>query len=386
MEPQKYKIVFCTPAIYSAGGVERVVTCKANYFAEKFDYDVTIIVTEGHDRASFFPLSSKVRVVNLSIGFEELWKKPFFRKVSLYLRKQYRYRKELEKTLINIHPDIVISTLRREINFIYKVRDGSIKIGELHLSRSNYRRMEISSSSFIKYLFSKWWTNDIVGHLRRLDRFVVLTENAVAEWPELNNITMIPDPLVIVVKEKKRLDSKRVIAVGRYSYEKGYDMLLRIWAIVEKKCVDWRLEVYGMGDPTPYVKMMTELTIDKRRCHLNASISDVSKLYPKSSVLVQPSRFEGFGLVTVEAMAFGLPVVAFDCDNGPRTIISDGSEGFLVAPFDEKQFACRILELINDEQKRINMGNAGRVKAQQYRLDKISLQWKSLFDELVKDR
>ena len=63
--------------------------------------------------------------------------------------------------------------------------------------------MEISSSSIIKYLFSKWWTNDIVGHLRRLDRFVVLTENAVAEWPELNNITMIPDPLVIVVKEKK---------------------------------------------------------------------------------------------------------------------------------------------------------------------------------------
>lgn len=75
---RKYKIVFCTPALYSAGGVERVVTVKASYFAEHLGYDVTIIVTEGKGRSSFFLVSDKVDVVNFKLGFEDLWKAFFF--------------------------------------------------------------------------------------------------------------------------------------------------------------------------------------------------------------------------------------------------------------------------------------------------------------------
>ena len=292
----------------------------------------------------------------------------------------------MKKELISLRPDIVLSTLRREINFIYKIQDGSIKIGELHLSRANYRGLDTSGSSFVKYIFSRWWKSEIIHHLKRLDHFVVLTENAVSEWPELSNITMIPDPLTINVKDKSRLDSKRIIAVGRYSYEKGYDILLRIWANIEKRCDDWKLDVYGMGDPTPYVKMMSELSIDKNRCHLNASLADVSIEYLKSSILVQPSRFEGFGLVVVEAMAFGLPVVAFDCENGPRTILSDGEEGFLVPPYNEDMFANRIVELVSDEEKRRRMGEAGREKSEKYNIKQIALRWKSLFDELMEER
>ena len=75
------EIVYITPAIYSAGGVERVITLKASYFAEQYGYDVTIIVTEGKGRDSFFPLSDKVKVVNLAINFEELWACSFIQKV-----------------------------------------------------------------------------------------------------------------------------------------------------------------------------------------------------------------------------------------------------------------------------------------------------------------
>lgn len=386
MKSSPYKIVICTPALYSAGGVERVVSVKANYFADILNYDVAIIVTEGHGSNSFFQLSPKVKVINLGLRFEELWNITFVRKVFLYLYKQRRYKKLLTEELMRIRPDITITTLRREINFICDINDGSYKIGELHLSRKNYRLIDSSKTNLLKWLFSRWWQKRIVDHLRRLDRFVVLTQNATLEWPELQNVKLIPDPLSISPNKQSSLSSKRIITIGRYSYEKGFDLLLRIWVQVEKEYQDWQLEVYGMGDPTPYVRMLDNLSIDKKRCHLNASLVSVEEGYLRSSILVQPSRTEGFGLVIVEAMACGLPVIAFDCENGPRSILTDGEEGYLIPAFDVELFADRLKNLMSDENLRRNMGNKGQKKSQCYHIDSIGRQWKQLFDELMQDK
>ena len=383
MKDKRYKIVYCTPALYSAGGTERVISVKANYFAEQIDYDVTIIVTEGNKGNSFFPLSKKVKVINLGLGFEDLWNIPFLKKVFLYQKKQRKYKKMLTSELLRLKPDITITTLRREINFINEIKDGSRKIGELHLSRANYRGVEDRESNLFKSFFSKWWKNDVISNFKRLDKFVVLNENAVLEWPELHNLTMIPDPLPLSLHARSDLQSKRIVTIGRYSYEKGYDYLLRIWAIVEKKCPDWQLNVYAMGDPTPYVKLMDELSIDQRRCHLNSSLVDVESEYLRSSILVHPSRTEGFGLVLVEAMACGLPVVAFDCENGPRSLITDNEDGFLIPAYDIEVFSERLITLMTDEKLRTKMGEKGLVKSQQYHISKIAQQWEQLFDELV---
>ncbi len=383
MNAPQYRIVYCTPALYSAGGTERVVSVKANFFAEHLGYDVTIIVTEGNKGNSFFPLSKKVNVINLGLGFEDLWNKSFFTKIYLYFKKQRKYKKLLTHELLRIQPDITITTLRREINFINEIKDGSHKIGELHLSRSNYRGVEDRDATFFNSLFSKWWRRDVISNLKALDRLVVLNENSVKEWPELKNVTMIPDPLPLYQTAKSTLQSKRIVTIGRYSYEKGYDYLLRIWAILDKKYPDWQLNVYAMGDPTPYVKLMDELSIDPRRCHLNSSLVDVESEYCRSSILVQPSRTEGFGLVLIEAMACGLPVVAFDCENGPRSLITDGEDGFLIPAFDVDLFAERLMRLIDDEKLRLEMGNRGALKSRQYHISKISSQWEQLFDEVV---
>ena len=383
MKDKKYKIVYCTPALYSAGGTERVISIKANYFAEQLDYDVTIIVTEGNKGNSFFPLSKKVKVINLGLGFEDLWNIPFMKKVYLYLKKQRKYKKLLTSELLRLKPDITITTLRREINFINEINDGSRKIGELHSSRANYRGVEDRESNVFKKFFSKWWKRDVISDLQQLDKFVVLNENAVLEWPELHNLTMIPDPLPLNLDARSNLQSKRIVTIGRYSYEKGYDYLLRIWAIVEKRCPDWQLNVYAMGDPTPYVKLMDELSIDQKRCYLNSSLVDVESEYLRSSILVQPSRTEGFGLVLVEAMACGLPVVAFDCENGPRSLITDGEDGFLIPAFDVELFSERLITLMSDEKLRAKMGEKGLVKSQQYHISKIAQHWKQLFEDLV---
>jgi len=379
----KYKIVFCTPAIYSAGGTERVVTIKANYFADVLGYDVTIIVTEGKNGNSFFLLSNKVKIINLGLNFEELWNISFVKKILLYLKKQRKYKRLLAKELMRIHPDITITTLRREINFINSINDGSKKIGEQHLSRTNYRKIDTRFSKYYEKIFFWWWKDRVVSNLIKLDKLIVLTNDAVAEWPELTNIRMIPDPLSLKVNGSSSLTSKRVITIGRYSYEKGYDILLRIWSVVEKNNSDWQLDVFAMGDPTPYVKMVDDLSIDKKRCHLHSSIVDVEEEYLKSSILVQPSRTEGFGLVIVEAMACGLPVISFDCENGPRSIISDGEEGFLIPTFDVDLFSNRLIQLMNDVDLRKTMGEKGRKKSQDYQIEAIGKQWEQLFDELM---
>lgn len=92
MSERKYKIVYCAPALYSAGGVERVISFKASYFTEVYGYDVTIIVTEGQGRECFFPLSDKVRVINLQLGFEELWRVPFIKRCSFICRNNVSIR------------------------------------------------------------------------------------------------------------------------------------------------------------------------------------------------------------------------------------------------------------------------------------------------------
>jgi len=383
MNNKEYKICYCAPALYSAGGVERVVSVKASYFAEVYHYDVTIIVTEGNGRDCFFPLSDKVKVINLNLGFEELWKVSFLKKIFLYLGKQFKYRRLLKKELMRIRPDITISVLRREINFINSIPDGSHKIGELHVNRSNYRNFTSRDSNLVKRFFAHFWINDLLKHLRKLDRMVVLTEDAKADWPELSNIQLIPDPIPFKIDQVSPLSSKRVVSIGRYAYEKGNDLLLKAWAKVEKACQDWSLDIYGMGDQTPYKKQMHELGIDETRCHLHGSLTDVKEVYLASSVFTLPSRFEGFGLVIIEAMACGVPVVAFDCENGPRNIITNNQDGILVTPFDTDAYADGLLRLIRDDQFRSQLGRCAHNTSKRYFIEDIAMQWKGLFDEVM---
>jgi glycosyltransferase involved in cell wall biosynthesis len=385
MSDSKYKIVYCTPALYSAGGVERIVSVKASYFADVLGYDVTVIVTEGKGRESFFPLSDKVKVINFELGFEELWRASFFQKILLYLQKQRQFKKLLTSELMRIRPDFTISMLRREINFLTDIRDGSKKIGELHVNRANYRNFEQNDSNILKRMFAKYWMDSLVKKLKKLDRLVVLTEKSKASWPELSNVEVIPDPLPFQVDAKSDLHAKRIITIGRYAYQKGYDMLLRAWAEIEKKYPDWQLAIYGMGDQDSLRNQIRELGLDADRCSLNGPVNDVIKEYLNSSVFVLPSRFEGFGLVVIEAMSCGVPVVAFNCPMGPDEIISDGEDGFLVPVGDIRALAEKLQTLMQNQELRMKFSETAYRNSGRYRIDKISNQWIQLFTQLSEE-
>lgn len=376
------KIAYCTPSLYIPGGVERVLTTKANYLADVAGYDIYIILTDGKGKEPYYELSKKIHVINLDINFEELWSKSFLQKIPVYLKKQARYKKQLKKTLYEIRPDVTVSLLRREINFLCDIKDGSKKVGEMHINKAHYRNFEGKDYNWIKGIFSKLWMNGLIKNLKRLDKMIVLSEEDKNSWKGIKSINVIPNPLPFKAEKLSNHENKQVIAVGRYVHEKGFDLLLESWKTVYEKHPDWQLVFYGSGDTTYYKELAKSIGIDKV-CSFNGPTKDIKNKYAESSIYALSSRFEGFGMVIIEAMSCGIPVVSFACPYGPRYIITNGKDGFLVKDGDTGQLAERICYMIEHPEERIRMGKNATETAKEYTIEEIGKQWAELFCKLT---
>lgn len=375
------KIAFCTPSLYMAGGVERVLTTKMNWLVEHTDHEVYVILTDGVGQSPFYPLDSRVHVIQLDINFEQLWHLSFLKKGFVFLRKQRQYKKALEKALLEIRPDITDSLMRREINFITSIKDGSLKIGELHVNRNNYRNFEANETNVVKRLFEKYWMGQLLRKVKKLDRFVVLSNEDAANWHELDNVHVIPNPLPQLYTQHSTLQNKTVVACGRYVYQKGIDLLIEAWRYVHVRHSDWTLEVYGKGDRDVYQQQLEDLHLGDS-IKLNGPTSDIESKYASSSIFVLSSRFEGFGMVLIEAMNCGVPCVSFACPCGPSDIITDGKDGILVSNGDVNALADGICRLIEDEDLRKQMGGAALARSLYYKAENVMLQWVELFRSL----
>lgn len=377
------KIAYCIPSLYHSGGMERVLTLKANYLAEELKYDVTIILTDGKDKCPYFPLSKQVKVIQLDVDYEELFGLPLHKRLMGYWKKQILFKKKLSRCLYELRPDITVSLLRREINFINTIRDGSRKIGEIHFSRMNYRDLKNEKTAGWLRKWIAWlWMEQLLRQLKRLDRFVVLTEEDRKCWKELSNVVVIPNPVSFFPEQAASGESKQVIAVGRYSYEKGYDRLLEAWQLASRLHPDWTLAIYGGGDRAPLIEQAERLGI-AATCRFEPPADQIMEKYQASAFSVLASRYEGFGMVITEAMACGIPVVAFDCPCGPRDIIRDGEDGFLVKDGDIEALANRICWLMEQEDQRKQMGRQARLNVKRFSIEQVARQWDSLFRSVV---
>ena len=299
----KRKIAYCLPSIYIPGGMERVLTIKANYFADILGYDIYIILTDGKEEKPFYELSPKIHIVHLDINFDELWSKPLYKKVLIYIKKQRIYKKRLRESLMAIKPDITVSMLRREINFINSIKDGSKKIGEIHLSRTHYRNMESNGKeNVLKRLISKLWMSQLIRELKKLSMFVTLSSEDNDRWGEIKNRTYIYNPLSFFPNKTSDCNTKQAIAVGRYTYQKGFDMLIESWKYVKEKHPDWVLKIYGGGERKSYIELRDRYGLEEN-VFLEPSTDNIIDKYCESSIFVLSSRFEGFGMVITEAMA-----------------------------------------------------------------------------------
>jgi glycosyltransferase involved in cell wall biosynthesis len=381
------KIVYLLPGgLYNSGGMERVISIKANYLAEKTGYDVSIVTTEQMGRPVFFPLSEKIHLYHLDIGIHENFgKESYLEKCISRFRKTKEYQKTLEKLLCEIQPDITISTLGGlDIGFINDLNDGSIKLGELHFP-GNYRQLMARklSTAFIPNWVAWFRTLEFKKKCGQLSRLVVLTQEEKSFWKNQQNIRVIPNPVSFFPQETSKLTHKKAIAVGRLAYEKGFDLLIEAWKIIAEKHPDWELNIYGSGDQKKQLFRQIEKNQLEKVIKIHDPVVNIQEHYLDSSIMILPSRYlEAFPVVLLEAMCCGLPLVAFDAPCGPKDIITEGVNGFLVKTGDIRKLAEKIDFLIRSGYTRNYMGREAKHRALGYQEDRIMEQWVHLLEEL----
>ncbi len=379
---QHTRIAYCIPSLDHSGGMERVLTTKANYLAEHMGYDVSIIITDDKGTKPYFPLSEKIHVVQLDVNIDNLWQYPIWKRSYLYRKKMRIYKRRLGKCLKQLQTDITISLLRREINFLCDIKDGSAKVGEIHFGRYKYRE---ANFGFLPCFVNKWitnrWMTQLDQKVKQLDRFVVLTHEDATHWKGLSNLMVIPNPITIERGAVSDYSTKQVIAVGRYTYQKGFDLLISAWRIVTKKHPDWTLNIYGGGKKEDFQPLVEKYGLGDA-LKLNGPVSNIREKYQESSIFVLSSRFEGLPLVLMEAMSTGLPSVSFACPCGPRDIIHDGEDGILCENGNIQQLAAGICRLIEDEQLRKEMGRKAAQNIQRFSLENIMTQWNDMLQEI----
>ena len=212
--------------------------------------------------------------------------------------------------------------------------------------------------------------------------FIVLTNGNVNEWKSLKKTKVIPNPLSFYPEQASTLQNKKVIAVGKQGYQKGYDRLLPAWKKVVEKHPNWHLEIYGAIAPEMKLAAQAQELNIENSVHFYPPEKDIQSKYLDASIYLMPSRFEGFGMVLIEAMACGLPCVAFDCPHGPADIITHGEDGFLIENGNIEQMANAIIQLIEDESLRINMGTTAKKNVKRFLPENVIHQWDELFKNL----
>ena len=377
------KIVYVFPAWNTVGGADRVITEKVNYFAENFGYEMYVVTAHQNNAPLFFPLSSEVKHIDLDVNFHQQYGLPIWKRVFIYFKLLHQYKRKLKKLLFTIRPDFTITTISRDIDFLCSIHDGSKKIAEAHVAKPFIRNLHRMANEGLVYkMIGKIWTYKLERAIRNFDALVVLTEYDAESWKRIKKAVVIPNSMPFYPPVGSTCTSKKIISVGRYDEQKGYDMLIDAWEIVHQTYPDWNLYIYGNGALQKNFENRIKQKQLGQSLFLCAPVKDIEQKYLESSMYVMSSRFEGFGMVLIEAMACGLPCVSFDCPHGPSDIIEDEVDGLLVENGNVQLLSQKIGRLIQDDTLRREMGTRARKSVLRYSKENIMQQWKDLFERL----
>lgn len=343
------KIFFIIRGLHDAGGIERITSVVTSELSKR-GYEIGIICLEKGE--PFFSLHKNIQVHYI--------KSTFFRKNEL--KKIY----EAEKPDINIF----LGSHRSMLNIPASKGIPSIT-------------WEHFNSNINWHPLHKYSRKLAVKHC---DKIVVLTQKDVYNYQKkwnAKNVICISNPLTINNIPRSPLDKKRILAVGRLSSQKGFDLLLDSWHQVKCKEFDWKLRIVGSGSHQEKLQKKIE------KFHLQDSVKivpatkDICSEYQNASAFVMSSRFEGLPLVLIEAMSAGLPIVSFNCETGPEEIVVDGKTGILVPPLNTSLLAKAIDDLLMNEEKLQQFSESSLIQSQKFSLGNIISNWEELFKEIA---
>ncbi|OPB92366.1 glycosyltransferase family 4 protein [Elizabethkingia occulta] len=374
------RIVYSILGTFNSGGMERVLANKANYFVA-LGYDVSIVTTDQKGRSSYFQLDNRIQQYDLDINYHDNESKNLLVKLLTYPQKQKLHKIKFEELLRKLKADIVISMFDNDSSFVYKLNDGSKKVLEIHFSR--FKRIQYGRKGILGIIDKYRSINDL-KLARKYDRFVVLTEEDKSYWGNLSNIEVIPNANSFIPSDRASLMNKRIIAVGRYDYQKGFDELIKIWKTIYDHNPDWKLDIFGNGPLKDELQdMIKDLNLlDVVRLH--PPVKDIEREYFESSILVMTSRYEGLPMALLEAQACGLPMVAYACKCGPKDIIKDGINGYLIPEGEYQLMSDKLLTLINNIELRKKMGTMAEQLSHNFSEEHVMKLWTNLFERLLK--
>lgn len=324
------KILIICDAFNERGGVEKIVALLANHYSVLNPVKVAVRFKLSEDHP--YPLEKSVDV--LSCGMHKRGPRNKIVKIFSFLS----YMVWVRKIINQFQPDVVLC-------------NGAGVATLTIISASEKYREKIIVCDHNKFENAAPLTYFLRGIAYRSAKHIIsLTQEDLPKYKAIGQASCIYNP---VIPPKRPvfscLESKTVLAMGRLDAQKGFDLLIKAWAIVNAKHPDWTLKIVGDGREKNKLQELIAQSGLEQSVYMEPSTSNVFLKFTEASLFVLSSRYEGFCLVMIEAMSAGLPVVAFDCQTGPKEVLSTGG-GFLVASEDYLGLAKMISHYIESPQ------------------------------------
>jgi glycosyltransferase involved in cell wall biosynthesis len=354
-----------------AGGAERVAATLVNHWSTN-GHKVALLTVASTD-LDFYALDERVTRIALDLNRSSMnWRD--------FVLDNFKRLRRMRSAIRDFKPDVILSFLDTTN---VRILLASIGTGVPVIVEEHTDPTQSSLGRTVKFLRRL---------LYRRARAVVVLHPGIARWARgfvrSDAIYVIPNPISPQFHQNGRVERARgghcVIAIGRLEAVKGFDMLLRAFAQSAKQHPDWTLKIIGDGSKRDQLQeLATALNIDDRVIWEGA-VKEPERELHQSDLFVLSSRYEGFPMALLEAMACGLPVVSFDCPSGPREIIHDGEDGMLVPPNEIDGLAAAISHLMNSEDERKRLGGRAAYVVEQFGLARIADMWAAVFEQVLR--